>query len=404
MKKNSIFLGFTIPDDVAQNVFKIDDNPAIQTHKFAWSFVRSLSYFTKPFLLSSIPVSNYPSNKKIFFKGGSFTTSDYNGFYIPFINILVLKHLTRFIFSILLLLFFLHKKKSSIIYVHGVHSPYLLLCYFLSFFGIKYCILLTDPAGVVLPTDSLLSKFFKKIDKLIVSFFVRKADFIAGLSPKLIDYYNIKAPHIVFPGILNSEFSSLINFYSSHKTSITCNKRLKIVYAGGLHESYGIKLLVDAIEGLDKNIPIDLMLYGKGDQLEYIREKSIIDGRIKYMGFCGNSELVPALLNADLLINPRPSSQDFAVLSFPSKLIEYLATGIPVLTTRIQSIPLEYRELFFYIEDESVEGIQQALLEVFDIPYDIRKKKSLLARDFICDNASEKSIGSKISSMIHKFS
>ena len=400
MENKSIFLGFAIPDEVANQIFQHDKNPAIQTHKFGWSFISALTQFTSPLLLSAVPVSNYPSNKRMFFNGGRFREKNCEGIYIPFINILVIKHLSRFFAALFILAFYFLTQKIKNIYVHGVHSPYLILCYFFSFFGIKYHVILTDPAGVILPGDSKITQFLKRIDKNLVGYFIRNADTVICLSPYLVQHYQINSTHINFPGILNSDFSRVVDSNKMKSMKNIKNEIFKITYAGGLHETYGIKLLVDAIVGLNSNIPIQLLLYGKGDQVDYIKEKSLSDSRIKYMGFCETDELVPALLNSDLLVNPRPSHQEFATLSFPSKLIEYLYTGIPVLTTRIKSIPADYEEHFFYIDDESVTGIQDALLNIIQLPEKIRLQKAHRAAIFIKNNASEEAIGNKLKLMI----
>lgn len=401
MENKSIFLGFAIPDQVAKQVFQHDQHPAIQTHKFGWSFILSLSQFTRPFLISAMPVSNYPLNQKIFFGYSSFKDGNYKGVYIPFLNILILKHITRFLTALFLLLYHILVRNFKTIFVHGVHSPYLILCYLFSIFGVKYHVILTDPAGVVLPTDSKFTQFFKTIDKNLVGFFIRHADTVICLSPYLVEHYQINSNHIVFPGILNKDFRNFVDESRLKNIENIKDKVFKITYAGGLNEAYGIKLLVDAVAGLNKSIPIELLLYGKGDQVNYIKDKSLIDSRIKYMGFCNTEELVPALLTSDLLVNPRPSNQEFAILSFPSKLIEYLYTGVPVLTTRIKSIPDDYQEHFFYIDDESIIGIQNSILDIIQLPEKIRAEKAHKASNFIKKNASDEAVGKKLSLMIN---
>ncbi|MEG2066011.1 MAG: glycosyltransferase, partial [Clostridia bacterium] len=121
--------------------------------------------------------------------------------------------------------------------------------------------------------------------------------------------------------------------------------------------------------------------------------------RVEYGGFLSNEELIPELLNADLLINPRPTSLEFTGLSFPSKLIEYLATGTPILTTRISSIPSCYEEFFYYIDDESGIGIQQAILRVMETDPIERNLVASRAQNFIQQEASEVAVGEKINYM-----
>jgi glycosyltransferase involved in cell wall biosynthesis len=89
-------------------------------------------------------------------------------------------------------------------------------------------------------------------------------------------------------------------------------------------------------------------------------------------------------------------------MSFPSKLIEYLATGRPVLTTRIQSIPESFKEHFYFIEDESVFGVCVALREIMDIPVEDRLEKGRHARNFVNDVVSEQSVGRKIAAFVNQ--
>ena len=396
-KKNIVFLGFTIPDEQAKNYFKMDPNPAIQTHKFAWSFARSLATHNEVVLISSAPIQNYPLVNKLFVGGGGFEEQGFKGYLIPFINLLLFKHFFRFFFGFFILLYVCISKKPKVVFVHGVHTPYLLLARIFKFFGYEYGIVLTDPAGVELETDSFLSRLLKKIDKFIVGSFINNADILVSLAPKLIENYNEKNLKIIFPGILNKDFNNQIsNTISERKES----QNFKVVYAGGLHEIYGIKKLVNAILTLPPDVSIKMLFLGKGDQLEYIKQSSKVDSRVEYGGFLSNEELIPELLKADLLINPRPTSLEFSGLSFPSKLIEYLATGIPVLTTKIVSIPSCYEEFFYYIDDESDIGIQQAIVKVMATDAIERKLVASNAQKFIQQEASEVAIGEKINSII----
>lgn len=396
-KQNVVFLGFTIPEELAHDYFRKDPNPAIQTHKFAWSFARSLATHNQVILISSVPIQNYPLVDKLFIQGGSFKDQDFNGYFIPFINILVLKHFFRLFFGFFILLYVCVFKKPEVIFVHGVHTPYLILANFFKLFGFKSAIILTDPAGVELDTDSFLSKFLKKIDKSIIDFFINNADILISLAPKLVENYDKKIIKLNFPGILNKSFNEGILANHLEKEN---NQTFRIVYAGGLHEIYGIKKLVNAILTLPPDVSIKMLFLGKGDQLEYIKQSSKVDSRVEYGGFLSNEELIPELLKADLLINPRPTSLEFSGLSFPSKLIEYLATGIPVLTTRIASIPPCYEEFFYYIDDESESGIQQAIVRVIATDPVERKLVASNAQKFIQQEASEVAVGEKINYMI----
>lgn len=209
---------------------------------------------------------------------------------------------------------------------------------------------------------------------------------------------NINKPSLVFPGILDSTLTEQL---SKNYQAAPPNEAFTIIYAGGLNRSYGVDLLIEAIADIDE-FPVLLKIFGRGDQEEELKKRSGTDPRFQYEGFVSPDKLIPELTKADLLINPRPSKEDFSMMSFPSKLIEYLATGRPVLTTKIASIPDSYKPHFYYIEDETAKGIKKAIISVFRESSSQRELFSLNSQSFINNEASELSIGKKIASFITK--
>lgn len=108
-----------------------------------------------------------------------------------------------------------------------------------------------------------------------------------------------------------------------------------------------------------------LKLFGSGPFVEKLKTKyTKKDSRIQYMGVAPNAEVVAAELDASLLVNPRPTHEEFTKYSFPSKNIEYMASGTPLLTTKLPGMPKEYYPYVFLIENESVEGYAKALERV----------------------------------------
>lgn len=393
-KSNVLLLGFTIPDALAQQIFSVDTSPAVQTHKFAWSLARALkSGFAKIILVSSSPIQNFPLGRKLLFRGRGFQEGGIEGSLLGFVNLLVLKHVTRFFACALTVPRMLRVHNIELVFVHGIHTPFLLFGVLTRLFGKKLVVVLTDPPGVERSTDSQLARFLKKVDRWLVTTILKRADAVIALAPELVKSFSVNKPSLVFPGILDSTLARLIS--NVHQNERRSDRPFTIAYAGGLNAAYGVDRLVDAVLGLN-GVDVRLKLFGRGDQEARIRELATTDRRIEYGGFLGNDELIPELLGADLLINPRPTQETFAVMSFPSKLIEYLALAKPVLTTRISSIPDSYKPHFFFIDDESAEGIGVAILELMKLRPEDRETHALRAQRFIEAEASEVAIGEKI--------
>ena len=56
-------------------------------------------------------------------------------------------------------------------------------------------------------------------------------------------------------------------------------------------------------------------------------------------------------------MNPRFTGAEYTLYSFPSKNIEYMVSGTPVITTRLAGIPDDYYPYVFVFEEEINENI-----------------------------------------------
>lgn len=393
MRDNVLLLGFTVPYPIGQSLSHLDDQPAIQTFKFGWSLARAIkSGVGNVFLASTVPIQNYPRGKKLLFKGGKFAEGEIEGLMLGFVNVLVLKHITRLLSCLIRLPLVVRRRRINWIVLHGVHTPFLLFGVLARMFGIRLLVMLTDPAGVVLPTDGAITRVLKRWDGMFIYWLVRRADGYMCLSPAMVDSFKISKPSICFPGILNSEFQQAVA--EGGRSPREGFQRRTILYAGGLSAAYGVDALIDAVKTIDSP-DVRLVLYGRGDQQERVTDLASRDNRFHYGGFVGDDELVPALLAADVLVNPRPSGKRFAVLSFPSKLIEYLATGTPILSTKIASIPSTLTPYFNFAEEECAEGIRAALLRLLGALAEA-EEKATKARRVVAEEFSELAIGRKI--------
>ena len=104
-----------------------------------------------------------------------------------------------------------------------------------------------------------------------------------------------------------------------------------------------------------------LVFYGKGSSVEQIEKISQKDKRIQYKGELTNAEIVKEEKKATFLLNPRPPIGAWTAYSFPSKNMEYMASGTPLIAYDLPCIPKEYNDYFFPIREVSKEGIKEIL-------------------------------------------
>ena len=186
------------------------------------------------------------------------------------------------------------------------------------------------------------------------------------------------------------------------KPSISRKAKERICfYAGGVSKQYGLGNLVDGFRQAD--LPnARLHIYGPGDYVKELQQITASDDRIFYGGMLMNSEIVEKEREATLLVNPRPTVEEFVKYSFPSKTMEYMASGTPVLTTRLPGMPEEYYPHVYFIDDESADGIAHALTQVLAHSDEELFDKGCAARAFVLDSRNNVIQAAKILDMLKR--
>lgn len=140
--------------------------------------------------------------------------------------------------------------------------------------------------------------------------------------------------------------------------------RKTIVYGGNLSRLYGIQNLVKGF--MQTDMDAELHLYGAGGDVPFIEECVNQDSRIKFLGRVDRKTLLVALKKAHLLVVNKPTMDDYSNYSFSSKILEYISSGTPLLTTKVGGMPEEYLKYVYIIDDESINGISNSLTTVMN--------------------------------------
>ena len=186
----------------------------------------------------------------------------------------------------------------------------------------------------------------------------------------------------------------------NERYEITDGKKV-IIYAGSIQRLYGIQNLVEGF--VKANIPnAELRIFGSGDYRDELVGVAMEHENINYMGICSNEEVVRQEQRAMLLVNPRPIAPEYTKYSFPSKNMEYMISGTPVLTTKLPGMPKEYYPHVYFIEDETPEGISKVLQEICAKSLEERTQKGIQARQFVLDKKTNVAQAKKIIDFIQK--
>ena len=184
-------------------------------------------------------------------------------------------------------------------------------------------------------------------------------------------------PYIVMEGLCAPDIN--------YKENIKSTPRI-VMYTGSLwKKDAGIEYFTEGF--IQANIEnCELHFYGTGEQVDWIEHISSKYPQVKYKGCVSNEEIVRKQKEATLLVNPRPSNEEFCQFSFPSKTIEYMASGTPVLMTRLPGVPKEYFDYVYTIDIETAEGACEALKTIFSLDRELLEKKGKNALKFVMSN------------------
>jgi glycosyltransferase involved in cell wall biosynthesis len=198
-------------------------------------------------------------------------------------------------------------------------------------------------------------------------------------------------PSVVVEGVYKHQNHENITQAESYNT---------ILYSGGLSKRYGIVELLRAFEGI-KSTNYRLWFCGSGDAENEIELYAKNDKRVTHWGQLPHLEVLKLQKRATVLVNPRKSEGIFTKYSFPSKTIEYLASGRPTIMNRLDGIPDEYFDYCFVPESEDEEGLRQCIINVCEKPSSELTTFGIKAKDFILKNKNPQAQAQKIYDLIN---
>ena len=118
--------------------------------------------------------------------------------------------------------------------------------------------------------------------------------------------------------------------------------------------------------------------------MELINERAKTDSRIKIFGFLPSRlDLLKKQQEATMLISTRDPSEPASKYCFPSKIFEYMVSGNPVISTRIDGIPDEYFEYLVELPDLSAQTISEKIKLIGDMSEQERSALGKDAREFV---------------------
>ena len=186
---------------------------------------------------------------------------------------------------------------------------------------------------------------------LIKQYLLKQASSLDGylsLTHELVNIYNKHLPSYVFEGLVTEENEGrkdpIFNYF---------------YFGGALYERYGVKTMVEAFHR--SNIKNKLVIAGSGPLDKWIEQMAEQDYRILYLSQLNKEKNIGYLRNSIANINPRPVNPDLDKESVPSKLLEYLSIGTPVISTKYPKLYSLFKDDVTWIDGNDIESMRMAL-------------------------------------------
>ncbi len=135
-------------------------------------------------------------------------------------------------------------------------------------------------------------------------------------------------------------------------------------FGGALMEKYGVYQLIEAFKIL-KPKDIDLYICGHHGDKEMLKAAIKGNNRIKYLGLLNVNKVMELEQNSIACINPRPFTEDLDRFSIPSKTLEYMAMGRPVISVKNSALKEKFPDDIIWLdganESDLVHGMKAVL-------------------------------------------
>lgn len=354
-------------------------------NKFQWGIVNGLDGIESVHfkIVNSLYIGSYPKRYKEL-KIPSFQFSHSNNakdINVGFTNFTFLKNFSRYTGIKKQVDEWAKEKEENqkILLAYAMTSPFVEI---LNYVKQKYpdivCCLVVPDLPEFMNASSMENKFYKNAKKVQIKHFKRilkKVDCYVFLTEFMKEWFDWNVKYTVVEGISSKTRKDL------DKPDKIRKKRKAILYAGMIEEKYGVADLVKAFMQIHDD-EWTLELFGNGSSVNKIKELAKEDPRVHLRGMVPNVQVLQEQKEAELLVNPRNDTQSFTKYSFPSKVIEYMGSGTPMIGYKLSGMPDEYKE-YFYCVDNTENGLYDTLKMAMELSTTERKEMGYRAQEFV---------------------
>jgi glycosyltransferase involved in cell wall biosynthesis len=203
--------------------------------------------------------------------------------------------------------------------------------------------------------QSRFAKLFQKLDFLLLTNYSQE--------PILKEQFSQLPRYAILPN--GVEFD---HFHRVQATPLSPHHPIVITYAGQFTRWKNIELLFHALSLLPKQYHLRIA-GGKGDEasrllIQTLTTKYQLEGRVDFKGFVQPRELIDTVLKgSSVLALPLGDNMESKHFTSPMKLIEYMATKIPVVAVNYPSVQMLTGDDSVFLSQNDPHAFAQTIKE-----------------------------------------
>lgn len=326
-----------------------------QANTFQWNCIDGLyeNDVNDLTIINALPVGTYPKMySDVIIPSREWSYNGNKNFQIGSVNLPIIKQWCRYRACKKLI----KKSDDKEILIYSTYQPFLKAVKKLDK-SYKITLIVPDlPEYYDYAKVSRVRKLLRKFNNRSIEKCMRRVDRFVLLTEAMKEPLSVgNRPYTVVEGICTSKPSEVVRKRTEDKKVI--------LYTGSLNKQFGIDVLVDAF-GKIANENYELWICGGGDYQDNVKKVAEVDKRIKFFGFVTKEKVAELQSKATVLVNPRQNTDEFTKYSFPSKTMEYLLSGVPVVAYKLEGIPDEYDSYMAYVQDNSPKSLAETLCTV----------------------------------------
>lgn len=373
------YLGSIVPDE--PQFHNAAFNPSGQMYQR--ELILGLKHAGLPpsIILSVIPIPAYPKVGRLWVPGGqTFLPEALPVTLLPFLNITPIKQVAIGLAVVLHLLAWrwrTRRAKFRIVYTYNLTvPPGLFTLIGARLISAKAVVSVCD---VDVPGQTVPSRWPWRLDYWLQRKLIPRFDGHIVAADAIAREFIPGRPYLRLEGGVRNDL-----LRNTHDGSAKDNTRgtFVITAAGTLNDTNGIPTLLKAFSLLGGE-QYRLRIAGRGPLDQLVKEAAKKDSRIEYLGFISFGEVFQLYKRSSVLINMRMTQNVDTRYFFPGKMMEYLASGTPVITTSTGHTGEEFGQFTYLLRDETARSLATLIQHVAALSPEARERIGQTAQEYM---------------------